>query len=68
MNTPSSDNEYIPPPGVPFQGEQPPTHFEREDERWQPGAQVRDWFVLLMMIAIYLAWTGILYFFEPGIR
>jgi hypothetical protein len=48
--------------------EHPAAHFEREDGHWRAGAQARDWLVLVMMMAIYLAWTGIVYFFEPGIR
>ncbi len=44
------------------------THFEREDDRWRWQNQVRDWLILGAMILIYLAWTGVVYFFEPGIR
>lgn len=68
MNSQSSGKEHIPPPGTPSSGEHPPTHFDREDERWRAGAQLRDWLVLLVMILIYLTWSGIIYFFEPGIR
>lgn len=46
----------------------PDTHLNREDERWNTKAQVRDWLVLLLMIAVYLTWAGIIYFLEPGIR
>jgi hypothetical protein len=45
-----------------------PTHFEREDDRWRWQNQLRDWIILGVMILIYLAWTGVVYFFEPGIR
>jgi hypothetical protein len=52
----------------PQSGELPETHLSREDDRWSRGAQVRDWLVLLLMIAVYLTWAGIVYFLEPGIR
>lgn len=45
-----------------------PTNFEREDDRWRWQNQVRDWLILLVMVVIYLVWTGVVYFFEPGIR
>jgi hypothetical protein len=48
--------------------EVPRTDFDREDERWQLHNQLRDWMILLVMIAVYMVWTGIVYFFEPGIR
>lgn len=44
------------------------THYEREDDRWRWQNQLRDWIILGVMILIYLAWTGVVYFFEPGIR
>ena len=49
-------------------GEFPKTDLEREDDRWSPAAQIRDWMLLLLMIGIYLFWAGIIYFLEPGIR
>jgi hypothetical protein len=49
-------------------GELPETHLDREDERWSRTAQTHDWLLLLLMIAIYLFWAGIVYFLEPGIR
>lgn len=58
----------IPPPGIPSQDEHPATHYVREDERWDVRNQLRDWLVLLVMILIYLAWTGVIFLFEPGIR
>jgi hypothetical protein len=54
--------------GQPAEHELPPTHFEREDDRWRLGNQLRDWLILLVMAVIYLVWTGVVYFFEPGIR
>lgn len=44
------------------------TTLEREDNRWGRGAWLRDWVILLIMIIVYLTWTGILFLFEPGIR
>jgi hypothetical protein len=60
--------QSIPEPGEPSPDEHPDTHFEREDERWTRTAQVRDWIILGAMMAIYLIWTGVIYFLEPGIR
>jgi hypothetical protein len=73
MNTQPSDaqssaEEQVPPPGTPSPDIQPPTHFEREDDRWALKAQLRDWWILALMIITYLVWTGIVYFLEPGIR
>jgi hypothetical protein len=39
-----------------------------------PGARhsrraiVRAWVILAVLVAIYLAWTLIVYFFKPGLR
>jgi hypothetical protein len=68
MSTKPPVEEAVPPPETPSPDVHPPTHFEREDDRWSPKAQLRDWWILLLMILTYLAWTGIIYFFEPGIR
>jgi hypothetical protein len=62
------EKESIPKPGEPSPDEHPDTHFNREDERWSRAAQVRDWIILGAMMSIYLLWTGIIYFLEPGIR
>lgn len=48
--------------------ELPTTHFEREDDRWRWQNQLHDWMLVLIMVAVYLIWTGIVYFLEPGIR
>lgn len=40
----------------------------RHDDRWRIRRLRRDWLILAVMIAIYLLWTGIVFFFEPGIR
>jgi len=62
------ETPQLPPAGSPTTDEHPPTHLDRDDNRWSGGAQRRDWLVLIMMIAAYLAWTGIVYLLEPGIR
>lgn len=56
------------PAGEPLPGEHPLTHFDREDNRWQPQYAIRDWLILAAMIAMYVLWAGVVYFFEPGIR
>lgn len=68
MDTQNKSSETIPPAGEEWEGEQPESHYEREDERWSFRNQLRDWGILLVMVIIYLAWTGIVYFVEPGIR
>lgn len=45
------------------------TSLERDDDRWQHQRRGwRDWWVLLLLIATYLVWTGLVYLLEPGIR
>ncbi len=39
-----------------------------EDVRHGPRAQRRAWVILAVMIALYLVWTLIVYFLEPGLR
>ncbi|MFN2198455.1 MAG: hypothetical protein ACK2UW_20205 [Anaerolineales bacterium] len=68
MENQNTPQEGIPPAREEWQSEQPESHLEREDERWSFRNQLRDWGILLVMVIIYLAWTGIVYFFEPGIR
>ena len=58
----------IPEPGERSTDEHPDTHFDRDDQRWKRNAQVKDWITLGVMMAIYLLWTGVIYFLEPGIR
>lgn len=36
--------------------------------RHSRSAIVRAWIILAVLVAIYLAWTLIVYFFEPGLR
>lgn len=43
------------------------TYLDRDDGRFSKGS-IKDWLTLLLMIATYLVWTGVVYFFEPGIR
>jgi hypothetical protein len=68
MDISSHDLDKVPPPEQPFRDEAPDTRFRREDDRWNLKNQLRDWFFLLVMIVIYLAWTGLVYLLEPGIR
>lgn len=42
--------------------------FELEDARWTRAAQLRDWLRLGVMMLLFLAWTMVVYFFEPGLR
>jgi hypothetical protein len=51
-----------------FEGEPQETHYQRDDERWSAGRQIKDWGILIVMILIYLTWTGLIYLLEPGIR
>jgi len=39
-----------------------------EDVRHSRQAVNRAWVILAIMVALYLAWTLIVYFFEPGLR
>jgi hypothetical protein len=38
------------------------------DARYSRRAIVRAWVILAVLVAIYLVWTLIVYFFEPGLR
>jgi hypothetical protein len=38
------------------------------DARHSRRAILRAWVILAVLVAIYLAWTLIVYFFEPGLR
>lgn len=44
------------------------TTYERIDNRWDPQNGRRDWVVIVILVIIYLVWTGTLFLFEPGIR
>lgn len=68
MTTSTEEGDTEPNPTEPWKGESPKTDLEREDDRWSPRAQMRDWLILLLMIITYLVWAGIIYFLEPGIR
>jgi hypothetical protein len=39
-----------------------------EDIRHSRSALTRAWIVLAILIVLYLAWTLIVYFLEPGLR
>ena len=38
------------------------------DARHSRPAIIRAWAILAVLVAIYLTWTLIVYFFEPGLR
>ena len=61
-------DDSVPPPGTPSHERHPKTNLDRRDDRWRVRFFLRDWMILLGMIAVYLLWTGVLYLFEPGIR
>lgn len=42
--------------------------FEIEDERWKLKYQMRDWLILLLLVAITVGWNLLVYFNEAGIR
>ena len=42
--------------------------FEIEDPRWARSEQIKDWLKLGLMVIIYLAWTLLVYWREPGLR
>ena len=70
MSAESADTQrdQVPPPGVPSTDEHPETQYDREDDRFRNNARLRDWGIIIIMVAAYLVWTGIVYFLEPGIR
>jgi hypothetical protein len=39
-----------------------------EDVRHSRGAQNRAWVILACLMLIYLGWTLVVYFLEPGLR
>ena len=39
-----------------------------EDVRHSRGAVIRAWIILAVLVAFYLGWTLVVYFFEPGLR
>jgi hypothetical protein len=39
-----------------------------EDVRHSRGSLIRAWIILAVLVAFYLGWTLIVYFFEPGLR
>lgn len=68
MTNLSEENKTGPAPKESLSDEFPKTHLERDDDRWSRKAQSQDWLFLALMIVIYLAWVGVIYLFEPGIR
>jgi hypothetical protein len=39
-----------------------------QDVRHSRRSEVRSWIILAVLIAVYLVWTLIIYFLEPGLR
>jgi hypothetical protein len=39
-----------------------------EDVRHTRRAQTRAWIILAVLVVVYLGWTLIVYFLEPGLR
>jgi hypothetical protein len=39
-----------------------------EDVRHSRGAMRRAWLILAVFMILYLAWTLVVYFLEPGLR
>jgi hypothetical protein len=39
-----------------------------EDVRHSRSAMTRAWVILAVLIALYLGWTLVVYFLEPGLR
>jgi hypothetical protein len=39
-----------------------------EDVRHNRGAMSRAWIILAALILLYLGWTLVVYFLEPGLR
>jgi len=39
-----------------------------EDVRHGRRAEIRAWTILAVLMAIYLGWTLLIYFVEPGLR
>jgi hypothetical protein len=39
-----------------------------EDIRHSRGALTRAWVILAVLMALYLGWTLVIYFLEPGLR
>lgn len=42
--------------------------YEREDDRWSGGSQLRDWVILFIIGAIDFIWMLIVFLTERGIR
>jgi hypothetical protein len=39
-----------------------------EDIRHSRAAQTRAWVILAFLMALYVGWTLVIYFLEPGLR
>ena len=51
-------------PARPLSGYRDVGHDVRHSRR----SEVRSWIILALLIAVYLGWTLIIYFLEPGLR
>jgi hypothetical protein len=51
-------------PARPLSGYRDVGHDVRHSRR----SEVRSWIILAVLIAVYLVWTLIIYFLEPGLR
>jgi hypothetical protein len=39
-----------------------------EDVRYSRGAVTRTWLIVAVLMALYVGWTLVIYFLEPGLR
>ena len=62
--------EHPPEPPQPPQPARPLYGYRDVGEDVEHGrrAVVRSWWILAVMVAIYLTWTLIVFFLEPGLR
>jgi hypothetical protein len=42
--------------------------YERDDERWSAGSQLRDWIVLFVIGLVDFLWMLLIFLTERGIR
>jgi hypothetical protein len=42
--------------------------YDIEDRRWTFSFQLRDWGLLALLILFNLAWMGLVFLLEPGLR
>jgi uncharacterized membrane protein YdfJ with MMPL/SSD domain len=61
----ASGSEETPRPARPLAGYQ---DTGAEGARWSRSSVIRAWIILAVIALLYLAWTLIIYFLEPGLR